>query len=227
MPEPLKTKRLLLCEGVDDAQLLRALIAARNLGAYDVRWVKDVGGAPGNSGFKEALITVVALTNFRAIRHVCLIADCDDHYGDSFNKLAQQIVNANAHPDVGGRYYVPPKPYTTVGGMPLVTVAMIPAENKKGAIETLVVSAISELPKFSSALKCAEAALDCVGIRKGNGAWPKQKIDKATMIAALALFNRDDPGVTLSRLWVRQPDLIPLNCKSFDALATFIGGLKI
>ena len=220
---PLKTKRLLVCEGVEDAQLLRALIAERKLGAFDVRWVQDLGGTPGNSGFRDALTGVVSLTNFRNIKHVCLISDCDDHYGKSFANVCKQIVDANADTTVAARFYVPTLPYSTVGGSPKVSVAMIPAANQKGALETLVLEAMRELKHFNQPLKCAEGALDCAGIKNK---WQTQKLDKATMITALAIYNGDDPSISLSRLWNRQPELIPLTCKAFDGLAKYLASIN-
>ncbi|MFA5957306.1 DUF3226 domain-containing protein [Hyphomicrobium sp.] len=220
--EPLTTQRLLLCEGVEDAQFFRALIRIRNLGAFDVRWVKDVGGTAGISGFKDALIGSVALSNFRKIKHVCLIADCDNHYGEAFKNIKKQIVEANSDQTVEARFPVPDAPYKLANGSPLLTVLMVPSANKKGALESLIIEAMRDLKFFQKALTCAAEALTCSGADK----WQQQKVDKATMITTLAISNTEDPAINLTRLWGRQPDLIPLTHKAFDDIAKALSALK-
>lgn len=67
-PEALKNERLILCEGVEDAQFLRALRDAGRIGAYDIKPVADAGGISGISGFRLALEGLVSVTGFDKVK---------------------------------------------------------------------------------------------------------------------------------------------------------------
>jgi hypothetical protein len=121
MAEPLTTRRLVLCEGIDDAEFLRAFISARALGAFDIRPARDVGSVSGITGFHHALIGAVSLRNFSNIDHVALVADCDTHYGNTLKSVCLQIEKANVDETVAGRYGVPDAAYKAVGGIIYLT----------------------------------------------------------------------------------------------------------
>lgn len=129
-PPPFATERLILCEGIEDAVFIRALIKHYGL-AFDVRPNQDVGGISGIGGFATTLARLVVEANFSSIKHIVLVADADVHHGDNFAKICRQIEAANADPNVSGRFGIPSQAYQRSGGYPPITVIMLPAPPAK------------------------------------------------------------------------------------------------
>jgi hypothetical protein len=225
MAVALSRKRLLLCEGIDDAEFLRALIKKRQLGGYDVIPVRDLGGVPGNSGFRLALIAVISVTNFGNVDHVGLVSDGDTHYGATFGAIKRQIETANQHASVAHRFGVPAAPYQVGGGKTRVTVLLLPAVNTPGALETSLWPAFCSVAAHQATKVQVEAACNALGLLQGATSWSPARRAKALVHAGLALSFNKDPGLTLGRLFRRFPDLMPLDHASFDGLANALRGL--
>jgi len=225
MPDELKTERLLLCEGIDDAAFLRALINHRALGGFDVVPVRDAGGIAGVTGFRPALIGIISVTGFAGIKHVGLVADGDTHYNVTLSTVRRQIEAANGDPDVAGRYGVPAQAYQQANGNPRTTILMLPASNTAGAMETLLWPALGSNPAFNRAVGETEGACGTLGILQGANAWPPAQKAKAQVHAALALGHRKNPGISLSVLFRRNPNIVPLGHAAFTPLANALAAL--
>ena len=210
-----------MCEGVEDASFLRELIGRCNLGHFDVRPARDIGGIGGISGFREGLTTAVGHSGFRRISRMALVADCDTHHRETMRSICEQISEANQQRNVAGRFAIPHRAYEATGGHPRLTVILLPGPNARGALETLLWKAITNLQAHRRIAQCIETA--CVGA--GITRWPQSKADKARVHAALAFMNRDNPAIGLGRLWSRYPDLIPVTHKAFDDIETALRAL--
>ena len=217
---PFKTNRLAICEGVEDAAFVRALIKRRTLGAFDVRATEDLGNAPGITGFKDAIISSVAVRGFRNINRIVLIADSDQHWRYTFRKVRNQVTDANRDTDVAGRFSFPTEPFTLSGGNPRLMIYLMPGPSSKGALETLLWTALTSTTAtgYTKATDCSEAACLCAGINTGSKKWPQSKLDKARVRIGLALLNRKNPAVGLGIIWKQYPNLISLNHSAFDHL---------
>jgi hypothetical protein len=222
---PFTTQRLILCEGIEDAAFLRQLINVRALGSFDVRPVEDIGGISGATGFASALTSSVPWRGFDKIRHIVLVADADTHYNKTFQDICSQIADANQDQNVSGKFVVPTAPYSASGGHPRLTIMLLPAAQTKGALESLLWNALVSIPKYVTAVQCADEACGCAGIATGNNKWGQSKLDKARVHAAVALINKKNPSVSLTRLWEWFPDLIPVEHHAFDSLAAAIAAI--
>ncbi len=216
--QPFKSNRLILCEGIEDAAFLRELIRRRRLNPFDVRPVKDVGDVAGISGFADALVASITVTGFRQINRLILIADSNSHWRTSFWKLREQIEQANAHPDVFGRFEIPSNPFEMSGGHPRLIILLNPRPTSKGALETLLWEVLGS--QYARVKDCIDDVCQCVGIDRGSGKWPQAKLDKARVHTAIALINRLNPSIGLGLLWGHYPNLIPVTDHAFDELAT-------
>lgn len=223
---PFHGKRLIFCEGVEDAGFLRNLRNERELGEFDIRVVQDFGGVSGNTGFSTAIKNSVTVPGFASFQHLVLVADCDEHQGKSFKSLCSQLRDANKDINVGGRFSIPKGPGIASSGYPRVTILLLPWLGGKGALETLLWEAMKSMPSFSKTIECVEDLCRCTGIGQGRHKWNQAKLDKARVHSALAVSNKHNPALGLSKLWKRAPHLIPVQNSVFDGIANALMSIK-
>jgi hypothetical protein len=222
---PFQTRRLILCEGIEDAAFLRALIRNRSLGAFDVRAVEDVGGSSGIGGFAKALTATVTQTGFPNIRSLVLAADSDQQHGKAFSGICAQIAKANRDQNVSGLFSIPNTSYRISGGNPRVIILLLPAESTNGALETLLLRALTGKPQYNEALACIEEFVDCAGILHGANRWHYSKLDKVRLHALISVTNKKNPALGLGKLWAQYSSFISLEDPAFDDIATSLGAV--
>lgn len=220
--KPFNGHNLLLCEGIEDEAFLRALIADRNLGAFDVRPVINLCGIGGKDAFFKALVNAATITGFKNIKKIGIIADADDHYNDSFKMICRQINNSNTDPNVNGRFQVPTDSYLLSGGYPRIMIILFPARKRRGALETLLWDAIRNTQMYAANLNCVGRAVDCANIQ----GWPRAKLDKSRVRMSLALSFKKSPTVNISRIWAQYPEAIPIDSEEFDEIANVISSIN-
>ncbi|HVS25785.1 MAG TPA: DUF3226 domain-containing protein [Burkholderiales bacterium] len=225
MAQPFQSHRLVLCEGIEDAAFLRELCNKRNLGSFDIRPVEDIGGIKGVTGFQSALCVAVQDREFKRVTRLILIADSDEPHQNTFAKICAQITRANQDTNVNGIFAVPQNPYELTGGHPRISILLFPAPNSKGALDTLLWSALKAIPAHGRVVDAAEQAVQHARISSGNSKWPQSKLDKALVRIAIALLNKDNPAVSISRLWRDNPNLIPVTHRVFDDLENVLSGI--
>lgn len=216
------TTTLLLCEGIEDRSFLRALIGGRNLGPFDVKTASDICGDAGKGAFSKALEYAVPITGFGNIERIGIIADADNHYRKTFNDICDQIKKANENSNVAGRFSIPAAPYQLSGGKPRIMIVLFPAQNRRGALDTLLWGAIQDMKIFAGKLHCIEESVDCADIRK----WQKATLDKSRVRIALALSHKRSPAVSIRKIWLQYPDVIPIASEEFDEIAKAISLIR-
>jgi hypothetical protein len=214
----LNSHRLVLCEGIEDAAFMRQLVRDRGLGSFNVRPVEDIGEVSGITGFSPALAVAPQISGFKKVQFVILLADSDQHPGQTFTQLCQQVTAANADPNVSGLFGVPTAINTYGGGFPRIKVVLMPTSSGSGALDSLLWEAMTQL--YKKVTDCVEEATHCAGIATAPQQWPKAKIDKARVRMAISLTNKPDPAIALGKLWQRYPGLIPATHSTFDAVAS-------
>lgn len=215
---PFATDRLILCEGIEDAAFLRALILHRALGPFDVRTVEDVCGASGIGAFGRALCACVIQTGFTRVRSLALVADSDEHHGKAFSGLCAQIQRANTNPNVNGLFGIPPNASVASGGHPRITIILNPGVSANGCLEGLLLRAAEGNIQYQTALNCINEMMRCAGISQGGSRWHYSKLEKVRLRTLMAVTNKKNPGLGLGRVWKQYPQFISLANSAFDAL---------
>lgn len=214
--------RLILCEGIEDAAFLRAFKEAGRLSSQTmIKAVQDEGGKSGITGFCSALQVVVTRRWFTTIRSVILLADSDTHPGANFTKIKNQIQKANLDPNTRGRFPLPSHANQKAHGTPSLAIVLFPSPSSKGALETVLWNAISGGTSLKS---CVENSCDIMGV-KLNNQWSQAHIDKAKIRIAIALQNKGNPALGLSKVWKEAPLLIPITHLCFNPIETLFTGL--
>ncbi|MBE1506067.1 DUF3226 domain-containing protein [Rhizobium viscosum] len=199
--------RLILCEGPHDAGFFRGLISQRQLKEFHIK-SPDKETGPGISGFKRSLEGFPAITGFEKVKDIVVVADNDDDPATAFADVCKQITDAGLVP--------PNQPGAVSVGNPNIHVMMIPAANQSGSLESLCYSAGTR--GKAAIASCISAFEACLGI----AGWPEQKKAKMRLRSYLAGTYRRNPDILFSRVWIEQPNLIPLQDAVFDPIAAYL-----
>ena len=209
-------RRLLLCEGPDDAYFFRALIAARCLPAFRVRHngTKD-DPKGGNTKFATGLAAHFELPGGQQrFDKILIVSDSDDEPWESFGNVRSQIEQFFG--------FAPDVPGESVSGPPLVMILMIPGGGEPGNLETLCLDAA----KGADAAIASHVDHFAAIVRTDN--WDSVRRRKEMWLRSnLAARCRTDPFVTLQNVFTkpRNHHLIPLDHPSFqevsDVLVSF------
>ncbi len=224
IPIEFTSQRLILCEGASDAQFLRALVRRTpGFPDFNVIPVGDVGNrVAGIGGFESALNGIQILRRFDQLRTIILVADCDDDDAANFSLICDQI---NRTAPFGTpprtRYVAPAAPLVPSTGAPVLAVAFIPWVGDRGHLEKLL------LPAAAIASPAEAVEVEAMAANIGVNTWPSVKhIAEAKLRSLLAVSNRADPRLPLSKIWTDAPHLIPITDPTFDQLATFLEGFR-
>jgi hypothetical protein len=213
--------RFALCEGNEDAALVRALAESipRNIKQFDVSPVNDLCDKKGKDGFEDAIIGSDALTGFDAVDDVIIISDNDDDPVASFRSVRAHLKKAIDESSVQRAWALPDAPGVRVAGSPSVSIWMWPRANVPGCLETVLWEIVQR--KYAVQAACVEAALRC----SGANLWAVSKRDKARIRCFMSLMVKKNPAMTLSLLWRDQPQLFPVNSKEFTPVARFLAAV--
>jgi len=213
--------RFALCEGNEDAALVRKLIdtAARGIKAFDVSPINDLSDAKGSGGFGESIIGSEPMTNFGAVSEVVIIADNDDDPDGNFEMVRGQLQKAKENGDLQRDWGVPDQPYVREAGDPSVTIWMWPGPGKHGCLETVLWDIV--LKKYKAEANCVETALACTGADQ----WATSKRDKARIRCFMSLYYKKNPALALSLAWRDAPQMFPPQSAEFTPIARFLASL--
>jgi hypothetical protein len=213
--------RFVLCEGNDDAALVRALIAsaAGSIAEFDVSPVNDVTNVNGNSGFEESTIGASVLPGFEDVTRIVVVSDNDDNATSSFSKIRTQLLNAERDAASDRTWSIPTAPaLQTVGDLGF-SVWMWPEPGTRGCLETVLWGVVTQL--YPVEAKCVENALQC----SGADSWPVSKLDKARIRCFISLKNKKNPALPLSLVWRDAPSLFPLSNAAFAPFKQFLASV--
>ena len=182
------------------------MCANRTITGLTVEFVK------GNSNFGGYLNGLTALSGFKVCKAILLVVDIDESLADSFKYIREQLM-AVGFPTPTSQLQIANKQ-----GFPSLAVLMIPhpipASDARGALETLLGTAMDSLNPNKSA--CVKTMLDCAGV---NTWGKKSSRDKAFVRSLIASVNENDPMIGLPYCFGRKATLVPLGHACFDEVA--------
>jgi len=220
----LRSKYLLLCEGMHDAQFFLHLGLARGFSSlFQVSSCGSVAGASGPhhgiSYLTPALNALPGVPGFDTTLEAILIAaDNDGDAVASFSNV-QTLIGGAAEISPGKKYAVPPAPLRKGGSGPAIVVMMIPWTGVLGALDTLCHdSASSKRPAIAAAV---DVFASSVGVNDANG-WSITKQHKMKLRSLIAAAHMRDPYLSPTYVWSDGTDLVPLDNNAFDDIADFL-----
>jgi Protein of unknown function (DUF3226) len=214
--------RFALCEGNEDAALVRGLIAtkSRHISPFDVSPVNDLAeGAKGNSGFEIAAIGADGISGFEGISDIVVISDNDDDPTASFANVRAQLERAKMEGNLQYDWAIPTEPAIALSGAPSVSIWMWPEAGQPGCLETVLWRIVEQ--KYQQEAACVDAALACAQADQ----WPISKRDKARIRCFISLRHRKNPALPLSLVWRDAPAIFPLSNAAFNPIAHFLAAL--
>jgi len=184
---------LLIGESRDEELFFSALV--RHLGLSDLIQVAQYGGTPKLAAFLADLQTQ---TTFPIIRVIGITRDADVKYDAALTSVNAVIQQANFP--------------NTVQVVPFV----LPKENSSGALEALVLDAVSSAPAWP----CVERFMECVA---SNDTTPLSltETDKRHIHAWLSTL--PDPELRLGE--AAQKKYVPFDRPAFQPLTNFVKSL--
>lgn len=212
---PINQQILILCEGKGDASFFRELTRHRNLSGFQIGFPDEqTSGAYGIDGFSRYLESLRVRNGFYSpLRAIIIVADNDLDPSKQFSRVLKQIRKAaNHHP-----YPLPSLPEQIVGSdLQKIAVLMMPKANEKGALETLLLEATSELKDLH---QCLEKYCECAGTKAWNNI---TKLSKMRLNALIAASCSDNPACNVTNIWKQKKNPIALGHKCFDHIESFL-----
>jgi len=209
---------LILCEGTHDRAFFRAI--RHDLGLDHLFQTTDpsavLGARGGNSQWLKVLTALIGTSGFERLTGLIIVGDNDNNPAQSMRNIRDALKAAPIFPGPPRRKLVVPQALMRkTGGIPVVAIIPIPKVRQKGSLETLCIQAAQVSPALAL---CADDFLACSKINS----WGTSKQSKVKMRALIAASHRTNPEMTLSRLWVYRPDLVPINHVVFQHIANFL-----
>ena len=165
----------LLVEGNDQRNFFEALVEHL---ALDHIQIQDFGGIDELRGF---LLAFVDAPGFRGnVRSIGIVRDAETSASSAFDSIRSSLGNAGLP--------VPDSPETSAAGAPTVTVLMLPGDNRKGMLETLLCETFSGTPVDT----CIDAFFECFGALSES---PVRRLDKAR--ARSYLVTKPEPHLSV------------------------------
>ena len=195
---------IVLCEGKEDISFLRALIAHREIGAFDFHKPNGTGA------FTRMLTGLRTGSDIRERKAILIVSDNDGDPDGQFEAIRMQITEAG--------WIAPETPRAEAAqeGMPSIHVLMLPWDDDQGCLETLcLIAATNANPEE---MKCVEQLVTCVEAKD----LPVPMLSKLRMRCYISSVCKTDPNTGLRYAWSRPQTLIPMTDPCFDKLAAYL-----
>ena len=208
----------ILTEGETDDVFFARLIDVRHIGSNFTIFHRPKDEPTGVGAFSRRLVALKTETKRQKIKSIIIVGDNDGNPAAAFHSIKQQVES------VGG-YNAPanPREISETGGLPAVSILMLPWDNEPGCLETLCLRAVNQ--KYEKEMRCATMQSECVGV----GDWPIQKQSKMILRCLLSSVCKSEPNTPLTRAWSidsgRPGDIFPLTNPAFDSIAEFLRGI--
>jgi hypothetical protein len=188
---------LILCEGKRDKVVLETLLEGQLNGTYQVVPLDQLNETGGNSRWSHALLGLLGITGISKVSGLVVIADSEDNPDQSFRQVHDAFANLASDPEESNqRFSIPHEPqriYVDTDRVP-VGVWMVPAPNRLGSMETLVVEGSLEVAP-DSIRTCVQEFIDCSNL----DAMTESNKDKCRVRALLIAYGKCE--TSFSRIW--------------------------
>jgi hypothetical protein len=211
--KPIDRPRILLCEGLGDAQFLKHLIEERQIGDFYITYPNQINSTDpaGRDGFTRRLRALKLVRGYEAVTDLVVVSDNDDDPKAKFQRVCELIEAAKG-------FQVPTEPAQMTRGTPRVGVFMLPQADENGQLETLCLQ--SCIQQWPEAADCVNQFVTC---NPHIAAWEQGKQEKMKMRCLISSICAVDPYTSIPHLWSRPGyDLVPLGHACFTPLADFL-----
>jgi len=210
--EELKSPLQLVCEGAADEVFFRRLLLTRQLAGIDVSCPKGKDGrCIGKSGFKGRLDAIQGLMK-GTLRGVLLVTDADTNPGVAFTDAVACLSGTGKYPIPGSVYEI-----AQGAGMPSTAVAVIPAINRTGHLDSLILDCMEDMYR-NTLIPCVDAFAQCANVEQ----WDESKRSKMRLRSLIAITYDKNPGLSLAYFLEEKNCPFDFNHRAFDSIATFI-----
>ena len=201
---------VVVCEGRSDANFLSVLFDCHKIDGFKVTFPRHKqDGGEGASSIGKCLKVIMMGTRVRrVIKKVIIVQDCDDSPEKSFRQAQAHLKSAQLG--------VPDRPTQLIDGKSSVAILMIPDVGTKGTLETLLLQAIRGAD--STSVECVDKFADCL---EAPRSWSENKRAKMKLNALIAGCCKEDPASSLSLVWSKQGNPIPIDSPHFWKIAEF------
>jgi len=149
-PIEIKKNHLMIVEGQDEFRFFNAFFKYHKISGIQVI---DIGG---KTQFKNRIKAVVISQNFQQVKSISIVRDADDNPRGAFQSICRSLKSAGLD--------APTAPMTITESKPRVAVYICPFQNKKGAIENIILDSIKKLP----VMECVNSFIDCLLNKKND-----------------------------------------------------------
>jgi hypothetical protein len=174
---------LLLCEGAGDAAFFRHVLDSYEITGFQVAFPPRDN--PGFDGFAPYLSGMPIRRGYEDLKHIVIVADCDDNAAERFKKVIEVITVSNLT--------APKEARRPSKGTPAVTVVLLPSNEEPGNLETLLLKTLKPHDKAA----CWDKYFECLkmdDLRPGV-------VSKKKAATIIATANNSNPTCTLHYLW--------------------------
>ncbi|MCH6554879.1 MAG: hypothetical protein IH793_12085 [Acidobacteria bacterium] len=197
---------IIVCEGLSDSNFLSKLLEHHNMNGFDPVRSRV---ASGKDGYPTLLKAVSTHRNFRTLRGIVVTIDNDDNPQEAF-RLAREALVANGLP-------IPEAPLEIAREGVSVGVLPIPGAHTNGTLDSLLLEAVLE--NQPDLRECIRNYKECVGYPNG---WSVSKQAKMQLRALIAGCCEEDPHISLSWVWGKRGNPIPIGSPRFLEIVGFL-----
>jgi hypothetical protein len=200
---------VVVCEGHSDVRFVAALLKHRGIGNCNVGCPTSTTAEGDGRSNIPTYIKAIA-NNKKGLRGIFVVIDADRDPKEAFDFSARALS--------GPGFPVPDEPFQVheSGGM-RTAVFLVPGKDKTGTMEHLFLEAA--LQKNRDAERCLFEFAKCT---KASERWEDNPRAKMQIGALVAAFCHDDPLCSLSWIWNKKFNPIPIESECFKPLADLI-----
>lgn len=195
----IKKNHLMIVEGQDEFRFFNAFFKYHNIS--DIQII-DIGG---KTQFKNRIRAVVISQYFHQVKSIGIVRDADDNPQGAFQSICHSLKSAGLN--------APTAPMTITDSKPRVAVYICPSQNKKGAIENIILNSVKKLP----VMECVNSFIDCL-LNNKTDLNPPHNIEKAKVQAFLS--SKGEGGIQVGL--ASEKGYFPLGDPAFNDIKKFI-----
>jgi hypothetical protein len=207
-PHRIEHNLVMLCEGKSDNEFFKKLLASRRLPDFsfpfppegDPRDLHGLGGYLPMLQRLESYLTFDPALKDR-LKGILIVVDARDKPHETLREVRGQIRKA-------GHFGIPDAAFQIQGsdtGYPPIEILLMPGVDRPGALETLLVEALSQM--YPTEAKCVHEYIKCCPTNPA--AWGAEPADKARLQCLVAATYQINPSRPASLLFNRHDDHPP------------------
>jgi len=197
-------------ESYADGAFIQAVAAAHGVPAFDFTAPEKDGVPQGKDQFRQHLNGMQTFIRRGMVSRIVVVGDNDTSHADAVATIRRAIKEAKDYPSPP----VSPCERATNGKVTIGFVTL-PETGHNGCLETLLLRATMN---GGPTTQCVDDWVAC----NGFPATPQNNYHKFRIRSILAAAIRDDPNITLKRIWSKTGNPINPGDPAFTWIATFL-----